>query len=1068
MEASLSRNNKIPHPPKLPWLGNLHQLSAHNPTQCFMDLHAKYGELVEIFVPMPVKSIVSIGSYQYAQEVFDESRFDKNLTRPLIEVQDFAGDGLFTAWTSNPNWHKAHNILLPGLGQRAMKGYFPMMLDIAEHLLAKWHNIPEGKFFNLTDDMTRLTLDTIGLCGFDYRFNSFASHKLHPFVDAMVFALEDAMQRMLLFPIQKKLRFAKNRRYQKSVDYMNNVVDEIIRERKKNPEKYANKADFLSLMLNATDKATGEQLSDVNIRYQIITFLIAGHETTSGLLSFAFYLLLQHPEVLEKAYLEVDTVLGQDLRERPSYEQVMSLQYIQQILFESLRLWPTAPAFSVYPYEDTLLANRFQLRQRQPVVVLLPTLHRDPVIWGENAEQFNPDNFAPDKVASRPADAYKPFGNGQRACIGRQFAMLEATLLVGLVLQRYKMNLKPNYQFKIKETLTLKPDNLEVCLESRRDEERYIFQTLRKKESLINTQESTSNGHQTPLQVFYGSNMGASEEFAQTIARQAEDKGFQVGLAPLDEAKLPISQKAYWVIVSATYNGTPPDNARKFAEQINNSSPESAKGLGFTVFGCGNTQWAQTFQAFPRQIQTKLQALGGESIAPMGEADASLSDFEVKFEAWLVDLWQHLEKKLNLKLPQSSNKTQNFELLALAQNPSKTYHYQPRKRGEVFEVLLNKELQNPQSETSTRQLTLALPQTKSGYLTGGHFAVYPENEQETIEQFCNRFNLDAKQLVQLKSSSQVVSHLPLNQTLRLEDLLRYHVELQSPPSKKGLARLIESTACPPEQMRLKSLLQDYENAVQAKNYSLLDILLDIPGCEISLEETIAMLPAMRPRYYSISSAAELDAQKIELTVGRLSETSWYNTEKTYKGLASNYLAERTNGDRVEGFLAEMSGDFFLPEDSQTPMIWVAAGTGLSPFMGFLQAREVMRKKGQVLAECHLFFGCRHPEQDFIYQNELENYQKSQNLQVNTAFSRLNPQQKIYVQDKIREQADKLWNLLEAGAIVYVCGDAKGMAKGVAEAFKEIYQKQRDTSAEKAHEWLEGLRQKGLYREDIWS
>ncbi|NJL12785.1 MAG: cytochrome P450, partial [Microscillaceae bacterium] len=159
------------------------------------------------------------------------------------------------------------------------------------------------------------------------------------------------------------------------------VVDDIIAERKQYPEKYQHNTDFMSLMLNATDLATGEKLDDANIRFQIITFLIAGHETTSGLLSFAFYYLMTHPEVMQKAYAEVDAVLGGDLSTKPSYKEVMDLKYIQQILFESLRLWPTAPAFSVFATQDTLLGGKYPVKKRQPFIILLPKLHRDLAVW---------------------------------------------------------------------------------------------------------------------------------------------------------------------------------------------------------------------------------------------------------------------------------------------------------------------------------------------------------------------------------------------------------------------------------------------------------------------------------------------------------------------------------------------------------------------------------------------------------------------------------------------------------------------------------------------------------------
>ena len=131
---------------------------------------------------------------------------------------------------------------------------------------------------------------------------------------------------------------------------MNTLVDDIIRERKSGGDKGQN--DLLNYMLAGVDRTTGESLSDENIRYQINTFLIAGHETTSGLLSFTLYFLLNHPDVLEKAYAEVDRVLGREIAVAPSYAQINQLDYIRAILLESLRLWPTAPAFSVYPYKD--------------------------------------------------------------------------------------------------------------------------------------------------------------------------------------------------------------------------------------------------------------------------------------------------------------------------------------------------------------------------------------------------------------------------------------------------------------------------------------------------------------------------------------------------------------------------------------------------------------------------------------------------------------------------------------------------------------------------------------------
>ncbi len=172
--------------------------------------------------------------------------------------------------------------------------------------------------------------------------------------------------------------------------------------------------DLLDRMLTGIDRQSGEKLNDTNIMAQCITFLVAGHETTSGLLSFALYELIKHPEVLARAYDEVDRVLGTDLSVLPTYAQTHQVPYIAQILDETLRIWPTAPAFTRHPYENTVIGGKYQLRKDDIALIPVPMLHRDKHIWGENPEQFDPDHFSPENRSKIPPNAYKPFGTGQR------------------------------------------------------------------------------------------------------------------------------------------------------------------------------------------------------------------------------------------------------------------------------------------------------------------------------------------------------------------------------------------------------------------------------------------------------------------------------------------------------------------------------------------------------------------------------------------------------------------------------------------------------------------------------
>ena len=319
-----------------------------------------------------------------------------------------------------------------------MTSYHPSMVDIAEQLVKKWERLNGDEEIDVVHDMTALTLDTIGLCGFDYRFNSFYRRDYHPFVELLVRSLETIMMTRGM-PLEGLWLQKRRRDLAQDVAFMNKMVDEIIAERRGNAEAAEGKKDMLGAMMTGVDRATGEQLDDVNIRYQINTFLIAGHETTSGLLSCTLYALLKHPDVLKKAYEEVDRVLGPDIDARPTYQQVTQLTYITQILKEALRLWPPAPAYGIAPLKDETIGGKYKLRKNTFVTVLVMALHRDPSVWGPNPDKFDPENFSKEAEAKRPINAWKPFGNGQRACIGRGFAMHEAALAIGMILQRFKL-----------------------------------------------------------------------------------------------------------------------------------------------------------------------------------------------------------------------------------------------------------------------------------------------------------------------------------------------------------------------------------------------------------------------------------------------------------------------------------------------------------------------------------------------------------------------------------------------------------------------------------------------------
>ncbi|MFZ3573508.1 cytochrome P450 [Streptomyces sp. BH097] len=461
-EQGWPRLDRIPHPSRrVPFIGDVVGANVRSPLQDSMKLATELGP---IFRRKGFgKEIVFVAGAELAAELADESRFAKHVGLGVANLRPVAGDGLFTAYNHEPNWQLAHDILAPGFSRDAMAGYHPLMLDVAGQLMATWDTSEAaGRTVDVPADMTKLTLETISRTGFGHDFGSFERERPHPFVTAMVGALTFAQRRNVVPPLLSLLLRGAEKRNAADRAYLNRTVDEVVAARRSSD---GGPGDLLDRMLEVTHPETGERLSPENIRRQVITFLVAGHETTSGALSFALHYLAQNPEVLAKARDEVDRVWGD--ADVPAYEQVAKLRYLRRVLDESLRLWPTAPAFAREALADTTLGGTHPMRRGAWALVLTTMLHRDRDAWGDDPETFDPERFTPQAVRARPAHVFKPFGTGARACIGRQFALHEATLVLGLLLRRYDLHPEPGYQLAITERLTLMPRGLRLHLTRR-------------------------------------------------------------------------------------------------------------------------------------------------------------------------------------------------------------------------------------------------------------------------------------------------------------------------------------------------------------------------------------------------------------------------------------------------------------------------------------------------------------------------------------------------------------------------------------------------------------------------
>lgn len=1053
----------IPQPKTYGPLGNLPLLDSSAPVQSLVKIASELGPIFQFQYPGGRRELY-VSGHEYVRDACDEKRFDKRIWAPLQNVRAFAGDGLFTSATHEPNWKKAHNILLSSFSQRAMQGYHTKMLDIAMQLIQKWARLNPDETVDVPADMTRLTLDTIGLCGFNYRFNSFYREDNHPFIDSMVRALDEGMNQLHRLGIQDMFMMKKKRQFQDDIQFMFSLVDELIRERQKHG---GDEGDLLAHMLEGVDPDTGERLDQENIRYQMITFLIAGHETTSGLLSFAIYFLMKNPDKLQKAVSEVDRVLKDPV---PSYNQVRELKYIRMVLNESLRLWPTAPAFSLYAKEDTTIGGTYSVKQGDSVTVLIPGLHRDSRVWGDDVEAFRPERFEdPSKV---PHDAYKPFGNGQRACIGQQFALQEATLVLGLVLKYFELIDDQSYELKVKETLTLKPEGFHIKIRNRQDGTALMIPgggaaaSTESEKRQSTSPEPVTHAHHTPLLALYGSNLGTAEGIAREVADAAKHLGFDSQVGTLDDFAGRLPKEGAVVIVSASYNGQPPSNAKSFVEWLENADESELQGVRYAVFGCGDHNWASTYQRIPRLIDEQLAIKGAQRLLPRGESDAS-GDFEREVDAWTAELWPDLMQALGLPViavneTKRSSLSVQFVPGAAAVPLANTYH------AACGRIVHSRNLQHEDSGRITQHIEISLPEGTE-YHEGDHLGVLPVNPATLVQRVLRRFKLDAGAHLILSAEGRSGAHLPTGVPVRLDDLLSRSVELQEPATRAQIREMAECTVCPPHAKELLELLEDptYQDEVRAKRISMLDLLERYEACELPFERFLELLPPLKPRYYSISSSPRVSRNTASITVSVVRDSAWSGRGE-YRGIASNYLAELEVGAEVLIFIRSPESGFELPEDPATPMIMIGPGTGVAPFRGFIQARQALRDAGQELGAAHLYFGCRNPEHDYLYRDELEQAERAGLVTLHSAFSRVDGVEKCYVQHLMKQDGSLLLSLLEAGAKMYICGDGSRMAPDVEQTLIRSYRDQHGVSEEEAAVWLSGLESSGRYVKDVWA
>jgi sulfite reductase (NADPH) flavoprotein alpha-component len=542
----------------------------------------------------------------------------------------------------------------------------------------------------------------------------------------------------------------------------------------------------------------------------------------------------------------------------------------------------------------------------------------------------------------------------------------------------------------------------------------------------------------TPLTILFGSQTGTAEALVKRVAKEAGKRGFAgtvLDMAQTTPAKLANEENI--LLITSTYGeGEPPDNAKALHTALHADQAPTLAGLRYSVCALGDHNYVQ-FCRCGQDFDAVLEKLGATRVLPRVECDL---DYEEPFTKWLDAALGALGQGGGAAstTAATSAPASGVEPSAATSEANAEPAY-TRKKPFPAKVLAVQRLSSENSAKDVNHVEFSLAGSGLTYEAGDALGVFPENCPELVAGVLHALQCDGEEAVPTPDGE-----LPLRAAL-----LKYY-DLGK-PTPELLAALV------PAQV---AMAVGGPTSPAAEPHDILDVLLACPGRGLAATEFVRLLRKLQPRLYSISSSPRAHAEQVHLTVGAV---RYEKLGRNRKGVCSTFLAERAQTVGTVGVYIHANRAFKPPADGVRPMIMVGPGTGIAPFRAFLHERRVAAAKGRNW----LFFGDQHAAHDFLYREELESFHRDGHLhRLDTAFSR-DQAQKVYVQDRMREQGRELFRWLEEGAHFYVCGDASRMAKDVDSALRDIVQKEGGLSAEAAAAYLDRLRAEKRYARDVY-
>ncbi|XP_066508283.1 NADPH--cytochrome P450 reductase-like isoform X1 [Hoplias malabaricus] len=596
--------------------------------------------------------------------------------------------------------------------------------------------------------------------------------------------------------------------------------------------------------------------------------------------------------------------------------------------------------------------------------------------------------------------------------------------------------------------------------------------------------------------VFYGSQTGTAEEFANRLSKDAQRYGMKGMAADPEEydmselSRLKEIENSLAIFCMATYGeGDPTDNAQDFYDWLQEGGAD-LDGVNYTVFALGNKTY-EHYNAMGKYVDKRLSELGANRIFDLGMGDDD-GNLEEDFVSWREQFWPAVCEHFGVEATGEESSIRQYELKVHEDlNMNKIYtgelgrlksfeNQKPpfdSKNPFLASVTVNRKL-NKGGDRHLMHLELDITGSKIRYESGDHVAVYPTNDSTLVNRLGEVLGVDLDTVISLNNldeESNKKHPFPCPTTYRTA--LTHYLDITNCPRTNVLYELAQYASDPKDQENMRKMASSspegkalYQSWVLDSSRNILAILEDLPSLRPPVDHLCELLPRLQARYYSIASSSKVHPNSIHICAVVVEYQT--KTGRTNKGVATNWLKNKMptdNGHKATVPMYIRKSQFRLPFKASNPVIMIGPGTGIAPFIGFIQERAWLKQQGKEVGETVLYFGCRHKSEDFLYQEELESFEREGVLtRLNVAFSR-DQEHKVYVQHHLKRNKEDIWRQIHTdNAHIYICGDARNMARDVQTSFYEIAEELGGMTHTQAVEYIKKLMTKGRYSQDVWS